>query len=489
VINTFLETRAVSVPEDEVLCLFCNMGLDMELVMSTPPGDRLAVFWRNVRKIPVGLVFSNAPKKMSVPGLRWAPTSFLGSLDRTFWYIEQCLSPRRDGFVTEYGLQIQVPALLCDPSLLLWDDSYELFFENGTKLNLTDEEGYWYFVEPGDFWHQERTERPKENEVLAILHVQHVEDFDTQSTAATGQSTGDPFDFKLSIHSVLGIVEDPVSSRTEYGEESCSTGEGVRVLDRPPGTPEPRDLPRFRGYRHLSLHRHSDALSAFYRTVALVVELFVAFECGIRPRFFDDSEEELDLLSKLIRQQYEEAKSPGPGDDVQDSRGAPRTTGTTSTRGNEDEGDDALTQSLKELKLGGVSEEPAKKSKEIGTSNLQLVDQIKEHLGSDRQNSDLDDSATYTLWTDDHEVVQSHRETPDTYTLKEASRDECERFANTYIRSQTHARNIALAVGANAGRDEETTFDHFAKSARSQLQMRRRNVVKRLKSDTWWIID
>ncbi|KKY35607.1 putative het domain protein [Diaporthe ampelina] len=261
-----LKARAVSVPADEVLCLFCNMGLDMELVMRTPPKDRLAVFWRN----------------------------------------------------------IQVPAMLCDPKLLLWEESYETIFENeGTNFALRDEEGHWYFVETRDFWNQDRTDRPKAGERLAILHVQHIEDLDNSSRGALGQTTGDPFDFKLSIQAVLGTVEDPVSF--EEGED----GEG---------------------------------------------------------------------------------KSDSDGD------------------GHESE-------------------------------------------------------------TDDGEEAESPGETPDTYTLKETSRELCQKFADKFARFDPRTRNITLAVGANSGRDEEESYDHFAKSARFQLQMRRRNGMKRLKRETWWIID
>lgn len=477
----------MSVAEDEVLCLFCNMGLDMELVMSTPPEDRLSVFWRNVRKIPVGLVFSNAPKKMTAPGLRWAPMSFLGSLDRTFWYIEQNLRPRRDGFVTEYGLQIQVPALLCDPKLLLWDDSYEMFFENeDTNLILRDGEGCWYFVEPRDFWNQDRIERPKENETLAILHVQHIEDFDKQSTAAAGQSTGDPFDFKLSIQAVLGTVEASVSSEGEGGEGSQSINEAARVLDRPPDTPDPKGLPRFRGYRHLSLHRFSDAMCDYYRTIALSVEMYVALECGRRLYYHDDSGEKVDLISKLLGQQPEDSIS-AQEVAAQGSHDAPKTAATTSTSGNEREGDEILAQNLKDLHLSGSSEGHAEKTQK--TSHVDRAGQRQEDSASDGQSPDSDDSNSEASGTDDEEVVESHKESPDTYTLKESSRDNCERFANMFVRFDPHARNITLAVGANAGRHEEQSYDHFAKSARFQLQMRQRNVMKRLKRETWWIID
>lgn len=487
-----LKARAVSVPADEVLCLFCNMGLDMELVMRTPPGDRLAVFWRNVRKIPVGLVFSTAPEKMTVPGLRWAPTSFLGNMDRAFWYIEQCLRPRRDGFVTEYGLQIQVPALLCDRNLLLWEESYETVFEDdGKAFPMRDEEGNWYFVETRDLWNQHRTERPKAGERLAIVHVQHIEVFDKDSTGALGQTTGDPFDFKPSIQSVLGVVEDPVSS--EEGEDmegSRSVDESIRVLDRPTDTPDPRNLPRFRAYRHLSLHRFSDAWCEYYRAVAATVELFVAIECGYRIQCVDETGEEVDLLSAMFRRQANNDTASKTVEATQDSQSPPTGTAATLTGGNETDAGEGLAQNLKSLDLEstpGDTDGPTKAEDDIDSVGQEPASPTPdgESPGVDSgSGSDGDESVT-----DDGENTESIRETPDTYTLKESSRDHCQKFADRFARFDTHARNITLAVGANAGRDEEESYDHFAKSARFQLQMRRRNGMKRLKRETWWIID
>lgn len=483
-----VEARAVSVPEDEVLCLFCNMGLDMELVMSTPQEDRLAVFWRNVRKIPVGLVFSHASKKMTVPGLRWAPTSFFGSLERFFWYIEQNLRPRRDGFVTEYGLQIQVPALLCDPNLLLWDDSYELLFENEDgKLILRDEEDCWYFVEPRDFWNQERTEQPKENERLAILHVQHIEDFDREPTAETGQSTGDPFDFRLSMWAVLGTVEDPASSEAEDSEGGRSIEGAFQVLDRPPDTPDPKDLPRFRGYRHLSLHRFSDAMCDYYRAVALSVELYVALECGRRLYYYDDSGGKVDLMSKLLEQQPGTSTSSAQGEGLRVGREAPEVAATTSTCGNESDGDELFAQNLEDLNLERPSKQDAEQ--EEAATHVDTFNQVHENSDSDWQSLESGDSGSQASETDHEDVAGSYKETPDTYTLKGPSRDNCERFANMFVRFDKRARTITRAVGTNQGRGEEQSYDHFAKSARFQLQMRKRNILKRLKRETWWIID
>lgn len=488
-----LKARAVSVPADEVLCLFCNMGLDMELVMRTPPEDRLAVFWRNVKKIPVGLVFSTAPEKMTVPGLRWAPTSFLGSMDRAFWYIEQCLRPRRDGFVTEYGLQIQVPALLCDRDLLLWEESYETIFENdGGNFALRDEEGYWYFVETRDFWNQSRTERPKANERLAILHVQHIEDLDKDPTEALGQTTGDPFDFKLSIQSVLGIVEDPVSPEEEGedGEESRSIDEAAKVLDRPPDTPDPRNLPRFRGYRHLSLHRFSDAMCKYYQAIAGTVELFVAIECGYQVQCVDENGKEVDLVSTMFRQQPENGTSSETGEAAHDGLVAHEGTAATSTGGNDTNVGEGLLQGLKDPNLESTPEDNAGPTE--ANDFIDPVGQGPEVSAPDGQGLEAEsgsDAESDESETDEEDDAESFRETPDTYTLKESSRELCQKFADKFARFDAYARNIVLAVGANAGRNEEESYDHFAKSARFQLQMRRRNGMKRLKRETWWIID
>ncbi|KAK7709619.1 hypothetical protein SLS63_013164 [Diaporthe eres] len=485
-----LKARAVSVPTDEVLCLFCNMGLDMELVMRTPPEERLAVFWRNVRKIPVGLVFSTAPQKMTVPGLRWAPTSFLGSMEKTFWYIEQSLKPRRDGFVTQYGLQIQVPALLCDPKLLLWEESYETIFENAdSHFALRDEEGYWYFVETRDFWNQSRTERPKANERLAFLHVQHIEDLDRDSTGALGQTTGDPFDFKLSVQAVLGTVENAVSSEEEKEEEgSRGIDEAATVLERPPDTPDPKDLPRFRGYRHLSLHRFSDAMCEYYRAIAATVEVFVAIECGYQVCCVDETGEEVDLLSKMVRQQPENDTNSETVEVSHGGHNAPINAAATLTGGNGTNGGEELAQDLEDLDIKSTSEYADSPTKaEDRVDSVGQGPEVTVPDGQRREEASGSDTDEHEADTDDED--ESSGETPDTYTLKESSRDLCQMFADRFARFDTHTRNITLAVGANAGRDEEQSYDHFAKSARFQLQMRRRNGMKRLKRETWWIID
>ncbi|KAF4616230.1 hypothetical protein G7Y89_g15176 [Cudoniella acicularis] len=83
-----LKSRAVSVPGDEALCLACIMGMDLSLFTAIPssnPLARMALFWKLMPRIPLGLVFSTACQKLTTPGLRWAPTSFLGDLEGTHW--------------------------------------------------------------------------------------------------------------------------------------------------------------------------------------------------------------------------------------------------------------------------------------------------------------------------------------------------------------------------------------------------------------------
>ena len=146
-----------------------------------------------------------------------------------------------------------------------------------------------------------------------------------------------------------------------------------------------------------------------------------------------------------------------------------------------------LAQNLKDLDLRGSSEETAEQTK--ARSPVGRVGQSQGDTVPDEKSPDPDDSGSQVSSTNDQEAVEGCKETTDTDTIKESSRDDCERFADMFVRFNTRARNIALVGAANEGRDEEKSYDHFAKSARFQLQMRQRHVVKRLKRETWSIID
>lgn len=240
-----LQARAVSVASDEALCLFCNMNMDMEIVTSLAPEDRMSRFWADMKKVPLGLVFSTSAKKLATPGLRWAPSSFMGELDSQHWYLEQSIEPRRDGFATPQGLQIQAPGLMCDSRLLTYDDSFDTLFAD-TWLSLSDEDGTWYFIETLGLWHQERTEEPLAKECVVTLLVTPVEEFDKMYVDGS-------LDFALGTEAVIGVASP------------STNGEGI---------------PHFKAYKHGRLHRYPETYQRYHSAVAACVEAFVEGECA-----------------------------------------------------------------------------------------------------------------------------------------------------------------------------------------------------------------
>ena len=72
-----LRHRSASVVTDEPLCLSCLVGLDMDLILSAEPEERMAAFWSIFPEIPRVLLFWQQ-ETLQQPGFRWAPKSFLG---------------------------------------------------------------------------------------------------------------------------------------------------------------------------------------------------------------------------------------------------------------------------------------------------------------------------------------------------------------------------------------------------------------------------
>lgn len=302
------------------------------------------------------------------------------------------------------------------------------------------------------------------------------------------QTPGDPFDFNLSMQAVLGIVEGPVSSQENTdGEETQIINEAARVLERPSDTPNPKDLLRFRGYRHLRLHRFSDAMSSYHRAVAAAVELFVAIDCGYRVLCVDDSGNEVDLLSMLFPRKPDGNATHVTADVAGDSNAKSEESEGVSNPGSEIEGGEELVQNLKELELDQAPEDSEQRT-EV-KSPVEAIENEPDDSGPDEQSMEEENDDDHDSGTDGVGNVDSDEETPDTNTLTESGRERCQKFADKFARFDERTCKITLAVGANHGRDEEASYDHFAKSARFQLQMRRRNGMKRLKRETWWLID
>lgn len=240
-----LQARAVSVPSDEALCLFCSMNLDMALVTDLAPEERMPRFWGLVDKIPLGLVFSTAEDKLEQPGLRWAPKSFMGNLESRHWYIEQSLEPRVDGFPTPEGLHMQAPAFLFSPNLLRHEGSFDILLTD-QWLPLRDENGIWYFIEMLNYWNQSRKGDPGAKEQLAILLVQ------SPGTMLNDCASGDTSSFAPGIEGVIGVV---TQNENENAEEAS--------------------VKQIRIYRHALLHRFSEASQIYHRVISECVEEFV----------------------------------------------------------------------------------------------------------------------------------------------------------------------------------------------------------------------
>ena len=149
-----LSSRSVSVPTDEVLCLFCLMDMDITKITSVPPADRMQVFWRQFEKVPIGFLFSRAPDKIAERGLHWAPASFLGPQSEKEWLGPQELSsPGHDdphAIVTELGLSCALPGLKLHPGLM--ERMQEFQFTWNHDLIVQDGEDRWFAVRIESTW-------------------------------------------------------------------------------------------------------------------------------------------------------------------------------------------------------------------------------------------------------------------------------------------------------------------------------------------------
>ncbi|EXJ59097.1 hypothetical protein A1O7_06528 [Cladophialophora yegresii CBS 114405] len=98
--------RATSRSSDEPICLATLMGLDPQILLDTPPKERMQMLYACLGTLPAGLVFLPVPK-LEAENFRWAPRSLIGvpiSLMTT-----QVLLSEEDSEaeVTEAGIRLQ----------------------------------------------------------------------------------------------------------------------------------------------------------------------------------------------------------------------------------------------------------------------------------------------------------------------------------------------------------------------------------------------
>ena len=152
--NTYLslQSRSVSIPTDEALCLFTLMGLDIAKVTAVPPLERMNVFWRTFNSVPASLFFSKAPRKLLEPGLHWAPSSLMQCESAWSWLGPPELNLFAEDDVhavpTNEGLLARHPGLLfraniaerVDRTILTKDSVILLQIKNGPWLRVLLEE-------------------------------------------------------------------------------------------------------------------------------------------------------------------------------------------------------------------------------------------------------------------------------------------------------------------------------------------------------------
>ncbi|KAK6855472.1 hypothetical protein PG995_009004 [Apiospora arundinis] len=84
-IRNELMARATSHSSDEGICLASILGLEVDLILNAPIDDRLKVLWSLLPRVPFRMAFSTASRKLTAPGYRWAPASFMGDSETERW--------------------------------------------------------------------------------------------------------------------------------------------------------------------------------------------------------------------------------------------------------------------------------------------------------------------------------------------------------------------------------------------------------------------
>ncbi|OCH92344.1 hypothetical protein OBBRIDRAFT_455405 [Obba rivulosa] len=96
-ISSALEFRTTSKPEDETLAIASLFNVSAFELATLAPEERMRTLLLKIRDLPSDVVFLRGPK-LSEPGFRWAPSSFMSS-DRGDVHLAKC-----DAICTEEGL-------------------------------------------------------------------------------------------------------------------------------------------------------------------------------------------------------------------------------------------------------------------------------------------------------------------------------------------------------------------------------------------------
>jgi hypothetical protein len=113
VLSDVLAWRSTSIAEDEAVCLSIITGLDSseigQVIAFKSHEDRMTQFWRLTKILSSEILFWDGPR-LSQPGMRWAPRTFLDKGPTPF--LQQRSQRYQSAQLTGEGLHVRLPGLL-----------------------------------------------------------------------------------------------------------------------------------------------------------------------------------------------------------------------------------------------------------------------------------------------------------------------------------------------------------------------------------------
>ncbi|KAI9657240.1 MAG: hypothetical protein M1831_004429 [Alyxoria varia] len=175
-----LRGRSTSHAEDEPICLASLMDLDLARILAAPKPSRMETFWDMLIDVPCGLVFSEASRKLTAPGKRWAPASLMGDVDVVRWGGPPYLFSDRLAKTSQHGLIANLPGMTFKTPLKPHHPTpsnrvaHKALSPTTSKdlpspLLLTDDQGAWFNCFLESSWHQDSFPEIAEQEVTSVI--------------------------------------------------------------------------------------------------------------------------------------------------------------------------------------------------------------------------------------------------------------------------------------------------------------------------------
>ena len=207
ILRQALSSRLVSYKADEAVCLASLMVMDIKPIYNAEGKERMRVFWSQIPKVPTGLAFSRAPRKLLFAGYRWAPATLLGFLPPNRWAGGPKICYELTACPTSNGLLSVYPGFVFSDRLVKADiaaheSSYHGVFDRETRQLLfrVNDPAVWYACTLLEGWAEGRGD-PKGYQSLALVLPR------APGTQARNKSTTDGFQKVDSEYGVLVCIQ------------------------------------------------------------------------------------------------------------------------------------------------------------------------------------------------------------------------------------------------------------------------------------------